>query len=481
MKVPNGNLPPPAPDGPLQTARAALQGQPAEVSQANSARAQLAQLNLANRETVLARVAEVINQQSTGASRLLLDVRGQSLAVNATIGETALETGDWVKVMRAGNELRLMGKLATAAESTVARALAQRLPWQQSLDAGLARVLTALTSGVRADAGTAIPAPATGFTDAAQPLPPGVRQAIEQLATLLPNRQALSALVAGDAGPRGQAAPPAAGSAPLGGSGAATTTGPGAPAANQIRQWLEQSGVFAESRTARAPDAPPADLKLAIGRIIHQLLELQGQNLNAFNRLTPIPSPDLVQAPLQFPAASSPQMAQFSSEPVSVGQMLRLLAGVLNRITVNQLHSQILSTRTTADAPAPNNTLVVDLPWLNQNNEPRVIQVRVEEQARESDNDRNNRSRNTEWKLSLAMNLDEAGALHFDVSLGFGKVSAQVWAERQSTLQQARERLPELRRSLVDLGLEVTDLECRRGIPRGATTHLEHRLVDTRA
>jgi len=66
------------------------------------------------------------------------------------------------------------------------------------------------------------------------------------------------------------------------------------------------------------------------------------------------------------------------------------------------------------------------------------------------------------------------------VSLGYGRVSAQVWAEKQSTLQQARDHLPTLRSSLTDLGLQVTDLECRRGIPRGATTHLEHRLVDTR-
>lgn len=458
MKVPNGNPPtPPNPDGPAKASRQPAAAPTSDVSPAQSARAQFAQLNLANRETALARVAEIVNQQASGASRLMLDLRGQSLAVNATIGETSLETGDWIKVMRAGNELRLMGKLAPAAESTVARALAQRLPWQQSVDSGLARVLSALTSGLRTEPGVMAQNPGAALTGATQPLPPGIRQAIEQLAAIVPNRQAL-------------------GSTP-----SALARGPDSLAANQIRQWVEQSGLFAESRTARATDAPPADLKLAIGRIVQQLLELQGQKADGFNRLTPIPSADLVQAPLQFPAATSAQAPQFSAEPASVGQMLRLLAGVLNRITVNQLHSQILSTRASADAPAPNNTLVMDLPWLNHNNEPRVMQLRVEEQTRDSDEERKTRSRNTEWKLSLAMNLDEAGPLHFDVSLGFGQVSAQVWAERQSTLKQAREQLPALRKSLNDLGLEVTDLECRRGIPQGATTHLEHRLVDTRA
>jgi hypothetical protein len=467
MKVPNGNPPtPPSPDGLLKTARPASGDRPAEVNPATSARAQLAQLKLANRETTLARVAEIINQQSSGSSRLLLDVRGQSLAVNATIGETSLETGDWVKVMRAGNELRLLGKLAPAAESTVARALAQRLPWQQSVDAGLARVLTALVGGVKADSGLSTQNSGAALPGQTQPLPAGVRQAIEQLATLLPTRQTLASPEG-----RGQTNIPSA----------TFTRAPESAAANQIRQWVEQSGLFAESRTARTTDAPPADLKLALGRIIHQLLEHQGQAPNGFNRLTPMPSPDLIQAPLQFPTAATLQAPQFNAEPVSVGQMLRLLAGVLNRITVNQLHSQVLSTRTAADAPAPNNTLVMDLPWLNQNNEPRLMQLRVEEQDVGGDENRKARSRNTEWKLSLAMNLDEAGPMHFDVSMGFGRVSAQVWAEKQSTLKQAREHLPALRKSLTDIGLEVTDLECRRGIPQGATTQLEHRLVDTRA
>ncbi|MDI9245879.1 flagellar hook-length control protein FliK [Marinobacter sp. CHS3-4] len=486
MKLPNGNPPPPQStdrssqakptSGPVKGVAQSLET--GSANPATSAKAQLAQLKLANRETTLARVAEIINQQSSGTSRLLLDVRGQTLPVNAAIGDTSLETGDWVKVMRAGNELRLLGKLAATAESTVSRALAQRLPWQQSIDSGLAKVLSALTTGVSPEqAASTNKAEASSLPLARltqQPLPAPVRQAIEQLVQLLPNRQALSGLAGAEMGSKPQN--------PLGtGSYTSLASGSKQAATQQIQQWIERSGLFAESRTARAPEAPPSDLKLAIGRIIHQLLEHQGQPANSFNRITPIPTPDLVQSPLQFPAPSASQSPQTSSEPASVGQMLRLLAGVLNRITVNQLHSQVLSTRTTADAPAPNNTLVMDLPWLNQNNEPRVMQLRIEEQASQDESTDKARSRNTEWKLSLAMNLDESGPMHFDVSLGQGQVSAQVWAERQSTLQQAREQLPELRKSFANLGLEVVDLECRRGIPQGATTHLEHRLVDTRA
>ncbi len=472
MKLPNGTPPaPPNPDGSLKASRPSAPGQPADAGVASSAKAQLAQLNLANRETTLARVAEIINQQSSGASRLLLDVRGQTLTVNATIGETSLQAGDWVKIMRAGNELQLMGKLAPAAEATIARALAQRLPWQQSVDSGMARVLTTLTTGLRPESAASGQPPAAPLSGATQPLPVGVRQAIEQLAALLPNRQALTAPQASE-----QA------QTPPGNPSAMLAKPQGSVAANQIRQWIEQSGLFAESRTARAADSPPADLKLALGRIIHQLLELQGQNADGFNRLTPIPSPNLVQAPLQFPATATPQAPQASSEPTSVGQMLRLLAGVLNRITVNQLHSQLLTASGGGEANAPASTLLLDLPWLTPQNEPRLAQLRIEQYLEDRNAERNSPTRaTTEWRLALAMDLDEAGPLHFDIALRQQTVSARVWAEKQTTLRRVNQELPALRQSLADLGLEVTDLECHRGMPQNSITRLEHRLVDTRA
>ncbi|PXX91116.1 flagellar hook-length control protein FliK [Marinobacter vulgaris] len=447
MKLPNGNpAPPPKTDTPLPSPSRPAGERASATPDAASARIQLDQLKLANREATLARVADVINRQSSAGAQLLLDIRGQSLSVQAAIGETSLETGDWVKVMRAGNELQLMGKLAQAPEAGIARALAQRLPWQQSLDAGLARVLSTLTAGARPESGP------TGAPPGApsQPLPAPVRQAIEQLAARLPSSQSLT---------------PGAG------------TQPGM--ASQLKQWVEESGLFAESRLARAPDAALPDLKLAIGRIITSLLAQQGSRPEAFNRFTPLPSQELVQAPLQFPNTLPPPTTQAAAEP-TVGQMLRLLAGMLNRITVNQLHSQILSARTTAEAPTPVSTMLLELPWLNPANEPRIAQLRIEQDQADSDRQRSGKPTATEWRLSLAMDLDEAGPLHFDVALRQNQLSAQVWAEKQSTLRQVREDLPQLRKGLSDIGLEVVDLECRRGTPRGASTRLEHRLVDTR-
>lgn len=453
MKVPSGQQPPPASGStPLSGPRATGAG-PTPTGPTDkmppSARLQLDALQLANRQTTLARVAEVITRQGQATSELLLDVRGKSLKVDAAIGNTRLEPGDWVKIMRANNELQLLGKLAPAAEAGIAKALAQHLPWQQNLGAGLTKLLASLNQGLAPDLTPGqLPSSRTS-----QPLPDAARQALQQVLTRMP---ASTALTPGSGGK----------DQPL----------------QQIKQWIAESGLFAEARLAQTPSNTLPDLKLALGRMITALLAQQGQGPEQFNRITPLASPDLVQAPLQFPQPPSPTPAASTGEPTTVGQMLRLLAGMLNRITVNQLHSQVLAARPGGEGPAPTSSLLLELPWVTPQNEPRVAQLRLEQypERGQSGSDQP-KAAASEWRLSLAMDLDDAGPLHFDVALRQQTVSALVWAEKQTTLRQVHQELPLLRQSLADLGLEVTDLDCRRGSPQGTVTRLEHRLVDTRA
>lgn len=451
MKLPSGQTPQTPPASPVNRtpAQPGTEPSPGREALATSARQQLDQLRLTNREATLARVAEIINRQRGGVE-LLLELKGKSLLTQATIGNTDLNTGDWVKVMRAGNELQLLGKLAPPPEAGIARALAQRMPWQQTLDGGLTKLLTALTQGLRAES-------APGQLPSArslQPLPEAARQAIEQVLTRLPASQALK---------------PGAGSQP--------------DMASQVKQWLSESGLFAEARLASSPSPALPDLKLAIGRVITALLAQQGTPTEQFNRLIPLASPELVQAPLQFPRAVAPTPGAGTSESATAGQVLRLLAGMLNRITVNQLHSQVLTARAGGDAAAPASTMLLELPWVSPQNEPRVAQLRLEQYREGGSSESGNRhqSATREWRLALAIDLDEAGPLHFDVALRQQSVSARVWAEKQSTLKRVHDELPLLRRSLTDLGLDVTDLDCRRGTPQQPATRLEHRLVDTRA
>lgn len=456
MKL-NGEQPPiktpGAPASPTDTAQAnsrvrqdAPPGQRPEPQP--SAQQQLLRLRLSNNETTLARVAEVL-QQKGGGHELILELRGQSLAVSAGAKPPELSVGDLIKVMRAGNELQLIGKLAPGQDASIARALAQRLPWQQNLQTGLSQLLQSMTTGLKPDPKPG-QLPSQGQP---QPLPSVAR---ENLQGLLNNLMKSDGLLPG--------------------------TGKADGSAQQVRQWLSESGLFAESRLLQSGLSAAAlpDLKLSLARIVSALLTAQGQGPEQFNRLTPLSSHDLVQAPLQFPQLTSAQ-AQSNSEPASVGQTLRLLAGMLNRITVNQLHSQVLTARAGAEPGTPINTLLVELPWLTPQQEPRLAQLRLEQYRQDDSTGRPARSAMSEWRLSLSMDLDEAGPLHFDVSFRYPSVSAQVWAEKQTTLRQVHQELPLLRKSLTDLGLEVKELDCRRGSPQQVQTRLEHRLVDTKA
>ena len=420
------------------------------IDRTQSAQQQLAQLKLGNRESTLAKVAEVL-QRKGGGNELILEVKGRSLAVATGDESPDLKAGDLIKVMRVGNELRLIGKLATSQEAGIAQALAQRLPWQQNLQSGLAQLLSSMNSGLKS---TLQPGQLPS-NSATQPLPAAARQALEGLLASMANANTLQ---------------PGAGKAEGG--------------ADQVKQWLAESGGFAESRLLQtgSQQTAPTDFKLVLARIITALLAKQGQTPDAFNRLTPLASPDLMHAPLQFPKLATANTSLGNSEPASVAQTLRMLAGMLNRITVNQLHSQTLTARAGAEPGAPASTLLLEIPWLTPQQEPRTAQLRMEQYKQEK-NTKNHpeRAAVSEWRLNLAMDLDHAGPLHFEVAYRHPSVSAHIWATKQSTLRQVNEELPLLRQSLADLGLEVADLECRRGSPQHAETRLEHRLVDTKA
>lgn len=407
----------------------------------------LDRLGLKNGETVVARVAEVLRQNGA-STELLLELRSQTLKVQTPVGNVELSPGDWIRLLRNGQELRLEGRLVSNTEA-VAQALVQRLPWQHRLDSGLTRLIQALAQGIRAPA-------APGQLPSAQlpqTLPAGARSALQQVLAGLPTPGRLTQ-----------------------GSGA-TDQG-----VELIRQWLQNSGLFAESRLARRAEAPAADLKLALARVAAALLTEQGQAPASFRQLIPLASPELLQAPLRFPDTGLRSGLAGSNEPMTVAQTLRLLAGLLNRISSHQLHSQLLSSGGGSETGSTTSTLLLELPWLNAQQEARVAQLRLEYDREEKETDNSHRASAREWRITLALDLDHAGPIQFDVTLRSHQIDTCIWVENPSTLARIQQELPRLQQSLCNLGLDITGLEARRGLPPGPPqTRIEHRLVDTHA
>lgn len=473
MKVPDSGQPQP-PTSKTSTDKPATTGQPrtsnsttqsastnasARAEATISARQLLDQLQLRQGQQVLARVAQVLQKTSSAPEQLLLDVRGKPLVTDSV---PQLKPGDWVRMQRAGNELRLISQLQTqgSPQARIAQQLAQHLPWQHRLDQGLAQLASAIGRGGQQGASSA------ATSSPLQNLPAGVRESIQSLLQNIPRAENLTSTSSG--------------------------TKSGNDSVQTLRSWLRDSGLFTEARLAQAPKDAQSDFKVLLARVVDALLHAQGtpkdasqaERTQSFNRYVPLTSQDLVQAPLQFPQASSaPAQSPSTQDSMTTGQMLRLLAGMLNRVNVNQLHSQVLAARTGAEGmPGPAvPTWLMELPWVDTNDQARMAQMRLE--RHDPDEEASNRPKRkvAQWRLTLAMDLEEAGPVTFEMSLQNQQVTTRIWAERTETLKRANEDLPFLRQRLDDLGLEVVELECRRGKPQGAKTQLDHRLVDTRA
>ncbi|MEX0292903.1 flagellar hook-length control protein FliK [Pseudomonas putida] len=86
------------------------------------------------------------------------------------------------------------------------------------------------------------------------------------------------------------------------------------------------------------------------------------------------------------------------------------------------------------------------------------------------------------WRIDLAFDLAPLGPLQVQAQLSQGRLSGQLWAEREQTARLIDSQLGALRERLLARGLDVGDLECHPGIPpQGPRTRVEQRWVDETA
>lgn len=435
-------------------------------------RALLESLNLRQGQATLARVlAQITDAPNPGAGvRLMLEIGGQSIPVDS---DMELPPGTLLKLQRVDNTLRMLEILGRPSANILHQGLAQKLPAQFDLQTGL-KLIAALS---RAIAGPPI-SPAQASTPAATasgaalpdgqaplktPAPGGgdIRRALSQITALMPQQVDLQ-----NTSPAGSSAD---------------------SRAARVQLWVQNSGLFTEAMLARADLARPAptDLKSQLLRLAVQLLKTDTATASAdLSQLRPAVSPDLVQQALQFPLTPVPGNQRGLNETVNAGVLLRVIAGMINRITVNQLHSQSLSTAATADGTAPPQTWLLELPWLNPQQDPRVVQVRIERhddgEANE-DSDKPGKKQLAQWRLNLALDLDELGPLYFELALTQKALAAKIWAKEESTWRLADRNVGRLRNGLGALGLAIKSLECRHGQPPQTPTRLDRRLVDEKA
>lgn len=98
------------------------------------------------------------------------------------------------------------------------------------------------------------------------------------------------------------------------------------------------------------------------------------------------------------------------------------------------------------------------------------------------------------WRVNLSIDLESLGAIYLLLTLRMPtspasspasipsaeqtQASAQLWAKEQKTVSLATESLETLKTMLVNIGLNVTHVQCDHGEPPQTKTALDHQLLD---
>lgn len=220
--------------------------------------------------------------------------------------------------------------------------------------------------------------------------------------------------------------------------------------------------------------APPgADLK---ANLLNLLLTLQAQ-LPAAQIATAL------QAGQHWPMASQqlrpglfpiPARAlQALGETGDLGSLLRLTAALLSRIQHHQFQS-LGQTQSFADGSSQT-VWQLDVPMREQQQFSH-IQLRI--QRDDPGAEKGKKRKQPQWEIRLQFHLEQLGPLQAVAHLQAGQVSAELWAEKLSTVQLIRAEAEVLRERLQAQGLQIGTLTCRRGSPPEPVSSVQQHWID---
>ncbi|MDI9779779.1 flagellar hook-length control protein FliK [Pseudomonas putida] len=263
-----------------------------------------------------------------------------------------------------------------------------------------------------------------------------------------------------------------------------------------LAQALSNSGTFLEAKLLGGLGANVAtDLKAQLVRLVAQasmtapsgpmiapttlaqaLPAMARSALGMLDRVTPRTPPGA------FPLPS--RLLQAMENEGDLQQLLRLAAAAISRLQSHALSS--LQQSGTLENGNLQTTWQTEVP-IRHGQEFIPLQVKLQrEETPEQQAERQQREQQDPlqalWRIDLAFDLAPLGPLQVQAQLSQGRLSGQLWAEREQTARLIDSQLSALRERLLARGLEVGDLECHPGIPpQGLRTRVEQRWVDETA
>lgn len=260
--------------------------------------------------------------------------------------------------------------------------------------------------------------------------------------------------------------------------------------ADTVKQALRNSGTLLEARVARAAAQPAtaaeavprvlaADVKAQIGQLLGLLVKLGFAAPEPARAAVPAAPAEADQlynprpTPPQHHNAAGPAPNRTDDAATALHQLGKLLQSALARIQVNQLDSAA-SRHPAADAPPPVPTWVFELP-LQTSRGADNLQIRLEQHRR-----RREGAQRVQWNVQLAFDLHELGKLAATLTILDRAVSATLWSEREHTHHAVQREIDTLRSGLEAVGVKVSEVQCRLGLPPARSAPLTQQLVDVR-
>ncbi|KZZ79672.1 hypothetical protein A3767_32035 [Oleiphilus sp. HI0133] len=160
--------------------------------------------------------------------------------------------------------------------------------------------------------------------------------------------------------------------------------------------------------------------------------------------------------------------------------MLKLIAGMLNRIQFNQANS-LLQAQANADS-GTTQSWNMELPYFHEQ-QIQTLQLRIDQhQAKHSKSNEEQPDQQRSWTIELSFDFEGIGPLHIKAELAPPKLKTEIWvANNEVKTIVAGEQALFIKR-LQEAGLEVEPPTCHIGAPeRKHKAHIKQGLVDIHA
>ncbi|MEB6589999.1 flagellar hook-length control protein FliK [Pseudomonas asiatica] len=241
-----------------------------------------------------------------------------------------------------------------------------------------------------------------------------------------------------------------------------------ASVATDLKAHLLRLMPLVPASTAGAPNLAPSSLSVTMPMLARSALGM-------LERVSPKPQPGA------FPLPS--RLLKALEDEGDLQQLLRLAAAAISRLQSHAMSS--LQQTGTLENGNLQTTWQTEVP-IRHGQEFVPLQVKL--QREETPQQQADRQHETPdplqalWRIELAFDLSPLGPLQVQAQLSKGRLSGQLWAEREQTARLIDAQLGALRDRLLARGLDVGDLECHPGTPpQGPRTRVEQRWVDENA